>query len=86
MMVRDYTQPPTEEFAMITRNGTRYPDQWLTLLKSVMNDYWFDIPSDEPHAPWHEPAYVDLFMHKIYYCWQQHFADRDAERMVGDDQ
>lgn len=82
--MRDYTQPPTEEFAMITRNGARYPDHWLTLMKAVMNDYWFDVPHAE-HGPWHEPAYVDLFMHKIYYCWQQHFADRDAERMVGDE-
>tara|TARA_Y100000004_G_C8943990_1_gene425401 strand:+ start:370 stop:621 length:252 start_codon:yes stop_codon:yes gene_type:complete len=83
--MRDYTQPPTEEFAMITRMGTRYPDQWLTLMKSVMNDYWFDQPDGKDHVLWGEPAYVDLFMHKIYYCWQQHFADRDAERMVGDE-
>ena len=84
-MVRDYTQPPTEEFAMITRNGTRYPDQWLTLLKSVMNDYWFDVPWDEARRSW-GPEKIDEFMHKIYYCWQQHFADCDAERMAGDDQ
>lgn len=75
-MVRDYTKPPTEEFAMLTRNGTRYPGHWLTLMKSVMNDYWFDVPEDE-HGPWHEPAYVDLFIHKIYYCWQQHIIDED---------
>ena len=75
-MVRDYTQPPTEEFAMIAERGARYPGQWLTLMKSVMNDYWFDIPHAE-HGPWHEPAWVDLFMHKIYFCWQQHIIEMD---------
>lgn len=73
-MTRDYTQPPTEEFAMLQSIGTRHQHQWLTLLKSVMNDYWFDVP-DLPHlnhaSLWGEPAYVDLFMHKIYFCWQE---------------
>ena len=82
--MKDYTVPPTEEFAMKTRLGARHPDAWLMLLKSVMNDYWFDTYA-LPHNTIDEFNYIDNFMHKIYYCWQQHFADRDAERMVGDE-
>lgn len=69
--MRDYDQPPTEEFAMIEKSQIRGDlNGWFTLMKSVMNDYWFDTPW-EPHGPWHEPAYVDLFMHKMYFCWLQ---------------
>ena len=85
-MVRDYNQPPTEEFAMLGNSFVRDDlFSWFTLLKSVMNDYWFDVPGqpDRVHASlWGEPAYVDLFMHKLYYCWMkigQHLHSQDEE-------
>jgi len=62
--MNDYNLPPTEEFAHITGNE-RYPFQWLTMMKSVMNDYYFDNPDmlsvDLPH--------IDMLFHKLYYCW-----------------
>jgi len=79
--MKDYTQPPTDEFAMIAENGTRYDMQWLTLMKSVMNDYWFDRPtisSQEWAETWARPEYVDHFIHKLYYCWQQYLEDNHS--------
>ena len=74
--MRDYTQPPTEEFAMVAEHGTRYRGQWLTLMKSVMNDYWFDISMMEQLRSW-GPEKIDMVMHKIYFCWQQHIIEED---------
>ena len=75
--MRDYTKPPTEEFAMITENGTRYDTQWLTMMMSVMNDYWFD-QWQLPHTTKDEFNRIDEFMHKIYYCWQQYLEDNHS--------
>ena len=60
--MKDYNQPPTWEFKMLT-NNTRYPNHWLTLMKAVMNDYYFDV------CQLPENKIVDTFIHKIYYCW-----------------
>jgi hypothetical protein len=68
-MSTDYTKPPTEEFKMLSEIHTRHPTLWLTLQKSVMNDYWFErTKNQESWDPW----YIDHFMHKIYYCWQEY--------------
>ena len=86
LIMRAYNQPPTEEFAMLGNSFVRDDlFSWFTLMKSVMNDYWFDVPGQPSlvHASlWGEPAYVDLFMHKLYYCWMkigQHLHSQDAE-------
>ena len=72
--MKDYTQPPTEEFAMITNNVRHYrPYGWFTLLKSVLNDYYFDVPpGQDDMTRWADKEFLDHFMHKIYYCWQEH--------------
>ena len=66
----DYTQPPTEEFKHITERG--FHDSafhWLIMMKAVMNDYYFDAPG---YPQWLQDIdKVDLFMHKLYFCWDQ---------------
>lgn len=65
--MKDYNLPPTEEFARLTESGPRYPHHWLTMMKCVLNDYWFDCPKDD--VPWRNEEFIDHFMHKMYYCW-----------------
>ena len=60
--MKDYNEPPSWEFKMLTGN-TRYPFHWLTLMKAVMNDYYFDVGHPI------KMENLDTFMHKIYYCW-----------------
>lgn len=70
--MKDYTKPPTDEFKFLSENeyfDYRYDMyRWLTLQKAVMNDYWFDAIDKE--TPW-DKEYIDHFMHKIYFCWQE---------------
>lgn len=71
-MTKDYTKPPTEEFRFLSEVSGRYSSDsthWLTLQKAVMNDYWFDCR--EKDIPWTR-EYIDHFMHKIYFCWQEY--------------
>ena len=67
--MKDYNLPPTEEFEMLTNSikGNVIPGFWLTMMKSVMNDYWFDAPKDD--APWRDYEFIDHLFHKLYYCW-----------------
>ena len=67
--MKDYNLPPTEEFEMLTNsNRIKYiPNYWLTMMKSVMNDYWFDCPKDD--YPWRDYEFIDHLFHKLYYCW-----------------
>ncbi len=85
--MRDYNKPPTDEFAMkemsLIRNDL---NGWFTLMKSVMNDYWFDRPPQPHHihgSLWANRDYVDHFMHKMYYCWMMmgvHLHGHDPRR------
>ena len=63
--MKDYNVPPTAEFKMITESGRVYPHRWFTMMKAVMNDYWFD------HPTYHEYTSMELdhLFHKLYYCW-----------------
>jgi hypothetical protein len=36
----------------------------LTLMKSIINDYW----ADAPKSDWNQD-HVDMVMSKIYWCW-----------------
>ena len=71
--MKDYNQPPTEEFAWLTKSPRYqvmsdekyYP--WMTMMKSVMNDYWFDCSNIESYR-WDYEILDELF-HKLYYCW-----------------
>ena len=76
-MRTDYTVPPTEEFAFLAKMSHRERDAyyWLTLMKSVMNDYWFHAIDKE--TPWTK-EYIDHFMHKIYFCWQEFLTHSNA--------
>ena len=73
--MKDYNQPPTEEFAFKERTyGVGDLNGWFTMMKCVMNDYWFDKPPEPHHihgSLWMNPEYVDHFMHKMYFCWMQ---------------
>ena len=66
--MKDYNLPPTEEFEMLTNsNRIKYiPNYWLTMMKSVMNDYWFDVSNNQ--YEWDYEILDELF-HKLYYCW-----------------
>lgn len=77
-MKTDYTIPPTEEFKFLSELNFRHsndPYHWLTLQKAVMNDYWFDAIDKE--TPWTK-EYIDHFMHKIYFCWQEFLTNANA--------
>ena len=63
----DWNKPPTKEFERLT-NNTRYPLQWMTMLKCVLNDYYMDNPT-LTHTLQDEK--LEHFVHKIYYCWYQ---------------
>jgi len=65
--MKDYNEPPTEEFKMLTESPIRNNfNGWFTIQKSVMNDYWFD------HVNYHEFTAMELdhLFHKLYYCWK----------------
>jgi len=66
----DYTQAPTEEFRIRQERLAKCNDDqilgWLTLQKSVMNDYYFDAQNTDWIL-----SDLDAFMHKIYFCWQE---------------
>ena len=66
--MKDYNLPPTEEFAYLT-GKERYPFQWLTMMKSVMNDYWFDCSNIKENIDEWDYETIDEFIHKLYYCW-----------------
>lgn len=76
-MRTDYTVPPTEEFEFLMKIGKSKHDQyhWLMLQKAVMNDYWFDVIDKE--TLWTK-EYIDHFMHKIYFCWQEFLTHSNA--------
>ena len=76
MLIMDYNKPPTEEFARLTDN-TRYPNQWLTMLKCVLNDYYFDVPPTFDL----EIDDLDHMFHKIYYCWLQAMKELHPEEL-----
>jgi len=38
----------------------------LTLMKSIMNDYWADVPGKTQDWP---AEHVDMVMAKLYWCW-----------------
>ena len=73
--MKDYNQPPTEEFAFKEKSPIMGDlNGWFTMMKCVMNDYWFDIPAWDTRKiedTWMDPEYVDHFMHKMYFCWMQ---------------
>jgi len=63
----NYTEPPTPEFKHKKEDGIHNGVLgWLTLQKSVMNDYYFDAANTD----WITED-LDNFMWKIYYCWQE---------------
>ena len=68
----DYTQPPTEEFRFLTQVYQKDPTLWLTLQKAVMNDYWLDTGYKQNYEEFWDYDTIDLFIHKIYYCWQEY--------------
>lgn len=64
--MKDYNKPPTWEFEFWSnREHPLGYDHWLTLMKAVMNDYWFDNPVKGDWTLEH----IDEFIHKIYFCW-----------------
>ena len=66
--MKDYNQPPTEEFAMIANSAIRNDlNGWFTLMKSVMNDYWFDDPVYRTFTAME----LDHLFHKLYFSWMQ---------------
>jgi hypothetical protein len=70
--LKDYNLPPTEEFKMLTNSErTKHiPNYWLTMMKAVMNDYYFDCLIDEDFLDcWRDEDFLDHFFHKLYYCW-----------------
>ena len=73
--MRDYNSPPSYEFKMLT-NNTRYPGHWMTLMKAVMNDYWFDAPDHHHYLTKNE---IDDMIHKIYYCWLMQMREMHGE-------
>lgn len=74
--MKDYTLPPTWEFEHFATVGHRIgADHWLTLMKAVMNDYWFDNPIK---GDWTSEV-IDEFIHKIYFCWQEYVKFRYGE-------
>ena len=60
--MKDYNLPPTEEFQMLTNsNRIKYiPHYWLTMMKSVMNDYWFDVSNNQ--YEWDYEILDELFL------------------------
>tara|TARA_Y100000593_G_scaffold74011_1_gene136056 strand:- start:332 stop:580 length:249 start_codon:yes stop_codon:yes gene_type:complete len=71
-MADDYTIAPTEEFKRIKERPHNefmpYLNRWHMMIKSVLNDYWFDTNDDY----WlDDSSEVDHFMHKLYFCWQE---------------
>jgi hypothetical protein len=72
-MMKDYTKAPTEEFEMIMNHDHRNKMvRWFTMMKSVMNDYYFDSGIDgDMEFMKLDLAGVDHFMHKMYFCWQE---------------
>ena len=71
-MADDYTIAPTEEFKRIKERPHNefmpYLNRWHMMIKSVLNDYWFDTNDDY----WlDDSSKVDHFMHKLYFCWQE---------------
>ena len=71
--MKDYTIAPTSEFQRKKDSPFHGGIMgWLTLQKAVMNDYYFD-PStfDELGYKWADEEFLDQFMHKIYFCWQE---------------
>ena len=76
----DWNIPPTFEFEHLTDN-TRYPMQWLTMLKCVLNDYWMDtgVPPDIEEI-WDYDT-INMFVHKIYYCWYQTMLELHPEEL-----
>ena len=76
--MKDYTKPPTEEFEFLSKLKWKHDNDtyhWLTLQKAVMNDYWFD--AIDKDTPW-DKEYIDHFMHKIYFCWQEFLTNANA--------
>jgi len=73
----DWNKPPTDEFAMLTDN-TRYPLHWMTMLKSVLNDYWMDNPNRSNVLA---DTNLQHFIHKIYYCWYQTMRELHPEEL-----
>tara|TARA_R100001594_G_scaffold31945_1_gene59408 strand:- start:86 stop:337 length:252 start_codon:yes stop_codon:yes gene_type:complete len=71
--MKDYTVAPTEEFDRIMNQDHRHGMlRWFTMMKSVMNDYYFEngIDGDIEFMKL-DLAGVDLFFHKMYFCWQE---------------
>lgn len=71
-MAEDYTIAPTEEFKRIKERPHNefmpYLNRWHMMMKSVLNDYYFDTNDDY----WlDDSSQVDHFMHKLYFCWQE---------------
>lgn len=85
--MRDYNKPPTDEFAMKGTSFIRNDlNGWFTMMKSVMNDYWFD-QYQLPHMTIDEFNFTDEFMHKMYYCWMMmgvHLHGHDPRKDVDD--
>ncbi len=64
--MKDYNKPPTEEFKMLSESPIRdNMNGWFTLMKGVMNDYWFDHPCYQDYTVME----IDHLFHKLYYCW-----------------
>jgi len=40
----------------------------MMLMKSIMNDYWADVPGGTNKHGW-TAEHVDMVMSKLYYCW-----------------
>lgn len=81
--MKDYNKPPTQEFEFLT-NSPKYAWQmdnnyypWLTLMKAVMNDYWFDHPNYNEY----NASELDHLFHKLYYCWKM-----TMEQIHGDEE
>jgi len=66
--MKDYTVAPTLEFQHKKDSAFHGGIMgWLTLQKAVMNDYYFDDNFGDDYIL----ENIDMFMHKIYYCWQE---------------
>ena len=72
MSEKRYDIAPTDEFKRIKERPHNefmpYLNRWHMMIKSVLNDYWFDTNDDQ----WlDDSSEVDHFMHKLYFCWQE---------------
>ena len=47
---------------------------WDILIKSILNDYWADVPPSRKEDYWDRQK-IDMVMSKLYYCWVRRVCD-----------